>query len=205
MSASSTHLELQKILVLRLGSMGDILHSMPAVVALRESFPSGLIGWVVEERWSALLSSPAALSGPCGPEKPLVDNVHLVNTRAWRSAAFSRGTWNEIRQTVNGLRAVHYDVSIDVQGAIKSAILGRMARPRRRFGFAQPWESMATMFYDHQVQANGTHIADRNLSLAIAAGAHPATGNFFRFLSILRPKLGPTRCCTNATFVSLRF
>ena len=159
--------------------MGDILHSMPAVVALRESFPSGLIGWVVEERWSALLSSPAALSGPCGPEKPLVDNVHLVNTRAWRSAAFSRGTWNEIRQTVNGLRAVHYDVSIDVQGAIKSAILGRMARPRRRFGFAQPWESMATMFYDHQVQANGTHIADRNLSLAIAAGAHPATGKLF--------------------------
>ncbi len=159
--------------------MGDILHSLPAVVALRDTFPAASIGWVVEERWSALLSSPAALVGPRGPQKPLVDNVHLVNTRAWRTAPFSGETWKGIRRTVNDLRAVDYDISIDIQGAIKSAILGRFARPRRRFGFAQPWESMATMFYDRQVQAKGTHIADRNLSLAVAAGARPATGNLF--------------------------
>ncbi len=155
--------------------MGDVLHSMPAVVALRESFPSAVIGWVVEERWSALLSTPTGLPNPRGAEKPLVDKVHLVDTRAWRSAPFSAETWKEIRQTIQGLRAGHYDVSIDIQGAIKSAVLGRFARARRRFGFAEPWESMATMFYDHQVQATGTHIADRNLSLAVAAGAKPVT------------------------------
>lgn len=159
--------------------MGDILHSMPAVVALRQSSPSALIGWVVEERWSALLSSRAALNAPRGPEKPLVDNVHLVDTRAWRAAAFSNKTWAEIRETIKSLRAAHYDISIDIQGAIKSAVLGRFARPRRRFGFAEPWESMATMFYDHQVQASGTHIVDRNVSLAVAAGAVPASTNLF--------------------------
>jgi heptosyltransferase I len=94
-----------------------------------------------------------------------------VDTRAWRAALFSDKTWKEIRQTIRQLRAAHYDISIDVQGAIKSAVLGRFARPPKRFGFAQPWESMATMFYDHQVQATGTHIADRNASLAVAAGA----------------------------------
>lgn len=161
--------------MLRLGSMGDILHSLPAATALRETFPSAIIGWVVEERWSALLSSVEARNGARGPEKPLVDNVHIVDTRAWRAAPFSDGTWKEIRAAVKVIRTVHYDVSIDIQGAIKSAVLGRLARPRRRFGFAQPWESAATMFYSHQVQATGTHIAERNLSLAVAAGAMTPT------------------------------
>lgn len=159
--------------------MGDIIHSMPAVAALRASFPNAVIGWVVEERWSALLSTSAARSGPRGPEKPLVDIVHVVDTRAWRTALFSGETWREIRFTIRELRAARYDVSIDIQGAIKSAVLGRFARPRRKIGFAQPWESMATMFYDHPVQAIGTHIAERNASLASAAGASARAADLF--------------------------
>lgn len=179
MSPASTS-DAPKILVLRLGSMGDILHSLPAVAALRATFPSAEIGWVVEERWSALLSSHEALHGPRGEEKPLVDNVHIVDTRAWRTSPFSNQTWKDIRRAVKSIRAVHYDISIDIQGAIKSAVLGRLARPRRRFGFAQPWESAATMFYSHQVQAAGTHIADRNLSLSVSAGAQtPAASAAF--------------------------
>lgn len=148
---------------------------MPAVGALRTTFPSAVIGWVVEERWSALLASREARVGPRGPEKPLVDHLHIVDTRAWRTAPFSDETWREIRQVVRDLRATHYDLSLDIQGAIKSAVLGRLARPRRRFGFAQPWENMATMFYTHLVQASGTHIVERNMSLAIAAGAQTGT------------------------------
>ena len=157
--------------------MGDILHSMPAVSALREAYPSSVIGWAVEERWSALLSSPNARTGPRSPEKPLVDNVHLVDTRGWRSAPFADATWKEIRRSFKEIRDVRYDVSIDIQGAIKSAVLGRFARPKRRFGFAEPWEKLATMFYDHQVQATGTHIVERNLSLTVAAGAHSYAEN----------------------------
>jgi len=151
--------------------MGDVIHSLPAVSALRASFPSAVIGWAIEERWAALLSSPQARFAPRGPGKPLVDILHIVNTRAWRTAWLSDETWREIKDTVTGLRAAQYDVSIDIQGAMKSAVLGRLARPLRRFGFAQPWESAATMFYSHQVQATGTHIADRNWSLVTAAGA----------------------------------
>lgn len=150
--------------------MGDIIHSLPAVAALRQAFPLAVIGWAIEERWSALLSTPAARVGPSGREKPLVDHVHIVDTRAWRAAPFSGETWKGIRQTVRGLREMHYDVSIDIQGAIKSAVLGRLARPRRRFGFAQPWESMATMYYSHLVNPTGTHIVDRNFELTVAAG-----------------------------------
>ena len=159
--------------------MGDIIHSLPAVASLRASFPDATIGWVVEDRWSALLSTAAARTGPRGPEKPLLDNVHVVNTRAWRAALLSSATWREVRGTIRELRAAHYDLSIDIQGAIKSAVLGRFARPRRRIGFAQPWESMATMFYDHPVQATGTHIVDRNVSLAVAAGATLTAAEMF--------------------------
>ena len=159
--------------------MGDIIHSLPAVSALRASFPSAMIGWVIEERWAALLSTPQARFAARGPGKPLVDILHVVNTRAWRTAWLSDETWREIKDTITGLRAAKYDVSIDIQGAIKSAVLGRFARPQRRFGFAQPWESAATMFYSHQVQATGAHIVDRNLSLAEAAGATAKSENPF--------------------------
>ncbi len=159
--------------------MGDIIHSLPAVSALRASFPSAVIGWAIEERWAALLSTPQGRFAPRGEGKPLVDTLHVVNTRAWRNAWLSDETWREIKSTVTDLRAAKYDISIDIQGAMKSAVLGRLASPRRRFGFAQPWESAATMFYSHQVQATGTHIADRNWSLATAAGASAKPENLF--------------------------
>ena len=157
--------------------MGDILHSLPAVAALRASLPSAGIGWAVEERWSALLSTPAARIGPRGAEKPLVDNIHIVNTRAWRKSPFSPETWKAMRQSIGGMRAVGYDASLDIQGAMKSAMLGSFVRPRRKFGFAKPWESAAAIFYDQTVPASGTHIAEQNLSLAMALGAQGSAAN----------------------------
>jgi heptosyltransferase-1 len=157
--------------------MGDILHSLPAVAALRASLPSAVIGWAVEERWSALLSTPAARIGPRGAEKPLVDNIHIVNTRAWRKSPFSPGTWKAMRQSIGGMRAVGYDASLDIQGAMKSTMLGSFVRPRRKFGFAKPWESAAAIFYDQTVPASGTHIAEQNLSLAMALGAQGSAAN----------------------------
>jgi heptosyltransferase-1 len=159
--------------------MGDILHSLPAVAALRQSFPSAVIGWVVEERWAALLSTAAAQVGPRGVEKPLVDHIHLVNTKAWRDAPLSGKTWKAVRGTIGELRAMRYDTSVDIQGAMKSAVLGRFAGARNRYGFAQPRESMATMFYGYPIPASGTHIVDQNLSLAMAVGAADRGGKPF--------------------------
>lgn len=161
----------QKILVLRLGSMGDIIHSLPAVAALRESLPSAILGWVVEERWSALLSAPGARTGPRGPEKPLVDNVHIVDTRAWRAAFAKSATWKDMRSSIRSIRAVGYDAAIDIQGAIKSSVLGSLARPRRKIGFAEPREGVATFFYDTKVRPTAGHIVERNLALAAELGA----------------------------------
>lgn len=178
MSPAST-IEPQKILVLRLGSMGDIIHSLPAVAALRESLPTAIIGWVVEERWSALLSTPGARTASRGPEKPLVDHVHTVNTLAWRDAPIKASTWKDVRSSIRSMRAVGYDAAIDIQGAIKSSVLGSLARPRKKIGFDQPREGLATFFYDKKVQPTGNHIAERNLELASAVGAKKSAATLY--------------------------
>ena len=74
---SNSPANIQRLLIVRLGAMGDIIHTLPAAAALRAAFPEGTIGWVVEERWVELLCTlSASRSGPRSPERPLVDNIH---------------------------------------------------------------------------------------------------------------------------------
>ncbi len=165
-----------RLLVVRLGSMGDIVHALPAVAMLRDAFPEATIGWAVERRWASLLCSAAALDGARSPEKPLVDVVHVVDTFAWRAALFSDETWREFRAAIRALREMRYDAAIDFQGAWKSAILAQLSQAPRRVGFRQPREKPATLFYTHEVAARGRHVVEQNLSLAVKA-CEPMPGN----------------------------
>jgi lipopolysaccharide heptosyltransferase I len=174
-SASPEAAEIARVLIVRLGSMGDIIHTLPAVATLRRTFPSATIGWAVERRWAALLSSVKALAGPRSPEKPLVDKVHTVDTFAWRSALFSGETWREVHEALGQLRDGRYDIAIDFQGAWKSAILAQLSRVPRRIGFMQPREKPATLFYTRQVAARGRHIVEQNISLAEEATRVPGS------------------------------
>jgi len=154
-----------RILVVRLGSMGDIIHTLPAVTTLRACLPDAAIGWAVEQRWTSLLSTDAAIDAPRSPAKPLVDLVHIVDTLAWRSSLLSDETWREIRGSLAELRSLSYDFAIDFQGAWKSAIVALLSRAPQRIGFLQPREKPATLFYTHPVAATGVHIVERNASL----------------------------------------
>lgn len=170
--------DIARLLVVRLGSMGDIIHTLPAIAMLRHAFPGVTIGWAVESRWAALLSSDAAISGPRSPEKPLVDVLHIVDTLAWRAALFSDETWRQARAVLREIRAKRYDIAIDFQGAWKSAILAQLSRSPRRLGFMQPREKPATLFYTHQVAASGRHIVEQNHALAAEVcgpGLRPGT------------------------------
>ena len=157
-----------RILVVRLGSLGDILHALPAVAGLRRAFPAARIGWAVEERWSELLAVRGCSEGPPSPQKPLVDVLHPENTLAWRTAPFSDETWKEAREALRGLRAPGYEVALDFQGAIKSALVAQLSRAPRRIGFAQPWERPAGLFYTHGVSTRRRHVVEQNLELARA-------------------------------------
>jgi heptosyltransferase I len=135
-----------KLLIVRLGAMGDIIHTLPAVAALRDAFPLTKIGWVVEERWAELLSVPTSNSRPRSPERPLVDNIHTVNTKKWRTSMSSAQTWKQIAAAVHEVRDEKYEIAIDFQGAIRSALIARVSRATIIYGFDQPRETPARRF-----------------------------------------------------------
>lgn len=155
----------QRILIVRLGAMGDVIHALPAVATLRWALPHATIGWVVEDRWAELLSTRAAVTGPRSAQKPLVDNIHAVNTKAWRSALFSDETWKEARGAIRGIRALGYDTALDFQGALKSAVIARFSGAKTRIGFRKTRERGATLFYTQEVPAHKPHVIEKNFEL----------------------------------------
>jgi heptosyltransferase I len=158
-----------RLLVVRTSAMGDIIHALPAVAALRESLPQISIGWVVEERWVELLCSPSAsLAGPRSAGRPLVDRIHTVNTKGWRRSLITPDTWLQISGSVRDLRIPQYQIAVDFQGALRSALIARLSGAKRIYGFANPRESVAKMAYTERITANGTHVVEQNLSLSEA-------------------------------------
>ena len=173
---------MEAILAVRLGAMGDVIHALAAVAALRDAFPDARIGWAVEERWAELLAvAGTAPDAPRSPAKPLVDAIHAVDTSAWRAAPLSDETWGEAAGALRGVRAADYDAAIDFQGLMKSALVAKASGAPVRLGFADPKESAATMFYTRAVSREGAHVVEMNLGLARAligrdAGGIPVSG-----------------------------
>lgn len=165
---------IRRLLIVRLGSMGDILHALPAATALRKALPEATIGWVMEERWAELLctlSEPR--SGPRSPRRPLVDQLHTVDTKKWRSSLSSPQTWERVGASLSELRAPKYEVAVDFQGAARSAMLARLAKAPLVYGAMLPRENVASMFYTRQVITRGAHVVEQNLSLAEAVAGQP--------------------------------
>ena len=158
-----------RVLIVRLGSMGDILHALPAVTSLRERHPEWFLGWLVEPQWQSLLAAcdtPARLAAGERPTMPLVDRVHLVPTKQWARAPLSGDTVSELVSIRRELRAAQYDVCVDLQGAIRSAILGRLAKPARLIGAAEPREAIARKLYTEQVETHAPHVIEQAAEIA---------------------------------------
>ena len=152
--------------MVRLGAMGDILHALPAVTALRQTHPEWVIDWVVEPRWRALLATESSTGR--GPEQPLVDQLHLASSKAWRKAPLSLKTLHEIRVLRSALRAGDYDAVLDLQGAIRSAVVGRMAGCHRLIGEQEPREGPALWLFTERVATRGAHVIEQDVELAAA-------------------------------------
>ena len=153
--------------------MGDIIHAMPAVAALRKALPEVAFGWIVEKRWFELLSTH--MRSRHAPDRPLVDTVHVVDTRRWRKSLLSGDTRAEIRSSLNDVREIPYPVAIDFQGSLKSAVIGKLSWAQKRFGFSDPWETPAALFYTATVASASAHVVERNFDLA-GAVAHSEFG-----------------------------
>ena len=148
-----------RLLLIRLGAMGDVIHTLPAAALLRQVLPEADISWAVEPRWAPLLEG-----------NPAIDRVIETRLKAWRKQMLSPETLRELRSLRAELRAQGFDAAIDFQGLIKSAALGRMAKPVELLGFERALlrERLAGWFYTRQFSANQQHVVDKNLALARA-------------------------------------
>src|ERR1700683_5781233 len=137
--------KVERLLVVRLRSMGDVIHTLPAAVFLRQAFPQAHIGWLIEERWAELLCAPGSLRrGARSAERPLVDEVHTVNLKTWGRSPLSISTLQRAATVWNDVRDARYDVSVDLQGAMRSALMARFSRARGVYGAAEPGEAPAS-------------------------------------------------------------
>jgi heptosyltransferase-1 len=165
--------KIERLLIVRLGAMGDVIHTLPAVHALRKAFPQAHIGWLIEERWAELLCAPGSpRRGARSRLRPLVDEVHAVNLKAWRKSPLSILTLQRVATVWNDVRDAHYDVAVDLQGAMRSALLARWSGARVVYGAAEPWESPASLWYTRKMVAHGRHVIEQNLSVAQALVEH---------------------------------
>ncbi len=155
-----------RILVVRLSAMGDIIHAMPAIAALRVARPELQVGWLVEERWAELLCAGRDdYMAPRSELKPLVDFLHVANFKTWRRALLSKETWQAIGSLRRDVREMHYDLTLDLQGAIRSALAANAAGASRRIGSSQPREAPASLFYTRRVAPRGAHVVEQALAI----------------------------------------
>jgi len=148
-----------RILVVRLGAMGDIIQTLPAVASLKHSFPASHVTWAIEPRWAPLLAG-----------NPFVDRLVLID----------RQVGSGIRRTWRELRAEPFDFAVDFQGLIKSALVACLARTDRIYGLhtSVAREPLAALFYSDKITTRAIHRVDRNLELAAGAGATTALRTF---------------------------
>jgi len=146
----------KRILIVRLSALGDTALTLPLAAALRDRIPDAKIGWVV-----------GAGAAPLVEDFPAVDRVHVM--RKGTSRVF------ETRRLAREVRAEGYDVSLDVQGLTKSAIIPALARVRRRIGFAKgavEGRELSTLLATELVRPpkGCTHIIARQLRMGVALG-----------------------------------
>ena len=149
-----------RFLLVRLGSLGDVIHAIPTAAALRARFPEARIDWLVDPRYVPLLEMVRGL-----------DSRIPVSTRRFGQSL----------RTVSDLRSVGYTAVIDLQGLLKSAVLARAVGAERTIGFerAHLRERTAAPFYSHRVAPDQvTHVIFKNLALLEPLGSRDTRAAF---------------------------
>jgi len=161
--------DIRRVLLVRFGSLGDVVHALPALATLKRSFPSWEVDWLVESRWRPLLQG-----------NPCLRRIVEVDTLAWRNAPLSRGVWESFGNVTRELRERRYDWALDLQGALKSAIACCLSGARAVVGFERPWlrEPGASVFYTQRVQPRAVHVVEANLGLVASLGAREVAIEF---------------------------
>ena len=151
----------ERILIVRLSAIGDVIHALPCLNALRTAFPDAYIAWVVENIAADILYN-----------HPQIDDVFIIPKKRWRK--FKPGIWlNELMPFIRMLRSKQFDVAFDFQGLTKSSIISRAADARVRVGFGgEDGREFSKLVNNTKIvpPASAIHVVERNFSLLSALG-----------------------------------
>lgn len=147
----------KSILIIKPSSLGDIVHTLPAVAAIRDAHPRARITWVINPEWAPLLRG-----------NPHINHVHLFPRGEFRGLGASKRLLPWLKRT----RALRPDIAVDFQGLLRSALIGRISGAREVFGLSDAREG-SRLFYHHiaRVDRRG-HAVERYLELARLVGAN---------------------------------
>jgi heptosyltransferase I len=151
---------MKRILIVKTTSMGDVIHALPVVEDILQHFPDAHIDWLVEESFADI---PRL--------HPCVQQVFTVAVRRWRKQWWRCQTWREISAVKRLVTAQPYDVVLDLQGLVKSAVMATWAKgPRHGYDKHSIREPLASYFYPHQYDiAYRQHAVVRMRTLAALA------------------------------------
>ncbi len=150
-----------RILIVKLGSIGDIVHALPSLAAIRHAMPRAEISWVVERRAAEILR-----------DNPLLDRLIEVDTKALRRGSVSGETLLAPRQQLRRLRASTFDTALDLQGLLKSAAIARLSGAKLRYGFTRDAlrEPASRFLLTKSIRTpSHSHVIVKNLSLVAGA------------------------------------
>jgi ADP-heptose:LPS heptosyltransferase len=148
--------EIKSILIIKPSSLGDVVHTLPAVAAIREANPEAKITWVINPEWTTLLRG-----------NPDIDHVHIFPRREFRSLSAPRHLWPWLRKTT----MLQPDVAFDFQGLLRSALIGRFSRPKEFWGASDGREGSRWFYHRVAKVDRRAHAVDRYLKLAESFGA----------------------------------
>lgn len=149
----------EKILIIKPSSLGDIVHSLPFLNSIRESFPKAEIHWIVAKGLEGLLE-----------RHPMINKLWIINKEDWKKFKKIKGTLKEFRELFALLKRERFDLVIDLQGLLRSGILTAATGAPVRIGFKEAREGSG-MFYTHKIEGGSDiHAVDRYLRVAKSLG-----------------------------------
>jgi heptosyltransferase I len=161
MTAADPELEHARILLVRTSSLGDVVHALPVLAALRRHLPRARLGWVVEEAYAPLLAG-----------HPDLDRLIVVRLRRWGRRPWRARALGEMARFVADLDRFAPQVVLDLMGNHKAAAIAALSLAPRRIGHSRAGrrEPSSALWLSERVPADGTHAVDRALSLLDALG-----------------------------------
>lgn len=158
------------ILIVKLSAIGDVIHTLPSLCALRGLYRDAHITWVVEEAASGLVVG-----------HPLLDEVIVLHRKSWiklLKAGKFRAAWLDACAFLSGLRARRYDLVIDFHGLFKSAVVVFLSGGKRKLGY-DSWQELSCLFYNEKIPEDmNKHAADRYLDFPRHLGADVRKAEF---------------------------